>query len=116
MLRFRCFHNTDPPAVTAIWQSRDGQPGLYQPVSVDLLEQYVFGKPYFDCAGFILATDDDRPVGFAHAGFGPNPSRDGLSTDAGVTCLLLTLPEFARPEIAAGLLERCEHYLRRPRG
>jgi ribosomal protein S18 acetylase RimI-like enzyme len=111
MLRFRPFRNTDPPAVTAIWRSRDEQPGLHRPVSVDLLEQFVFGKLYFEYAGLILALDENRPVGFAHAAFGPDESRAGISTDQGVTCLVLTSPDFAQPEIAAGLLERCEAYL-----
>ncbi len=111
MLRFRSFRNTDPPAVTAIWRSRSAQPGLYQPVSVDLLEQFVFGKLYFDYAGLILALDDDRPVAFAHAAFGPNEARDGICVEQGVTCIVLASPDYAQPEVATGLLERCEDYL-----
>jgi ribosomal protein S18 acetylase RimI-like enzyme len=113
MIRFRSFRNTDPPAVTAIWRSGQGQPGLCPSVTVDLLEQFVFGKLYFDYAGLILAWDEDHPVGFAHAGFGPNELRTGVSTDQGVTCLILAPQATATQEVAAGLLERSEEYLRR---
>ena len=113
MLTYRKFRNTDPPAIAALWQSREGQPGPYQPVSPDLLEQLVFAKRYFDYAGLILAHDDGRLVGFAHAGFGPNAEETDLSTDCGTTCLMLTAPGPSEAEAAVGLLEQCEHYLRR---
>ncbi|NUQ63517.1 MAG: GNAT family N-acetyltransferase [Pirellulales bacterium] len=112
MLRFHTFRNTDPPAITSIWRSRNGQPGFQQPVSVDLFEQLVFGKLYFDYPGLVLALDDEQPVGFAHAGFGPNEARSGISTEHGVVCVLFTRPEHSRPEVTAGLLEQCEAYLR----
>jgi ribosomal protein S18 acetylase RimI-like enzyme len=113
MLTYRTFRNADPPALAALWRSREGQPGLYQPISSELLDQLVFAKRYFDYAGLILAHDDGRLVGFAHAGFGPNADETDLSTDCGTTCLLLTAPGPAEAAVAAGLLEQCENYLRR---
>lgn len=113
MLRYRSFRNTDPPTVTAIWRSRVGQDGLLQPVSVDLLEQLLFGKLCFDYKGMILAWDGDRPVGFAHAGFGPNEARNWISTEVGVTCIVVVRPECEQSEVVAGLLEQSENYLRR---
>jgi GNAT superfamily N-acetyltransferase len=112
MLSFRTFRNTDPPAVIDIWRSRAGQPGLLQPVSADLFEQLVFAKPYFDCHGLIIADDDGRAVGFAHAGFGPNDCESDISTDLGVTCVALVRPECPTAEVAAGLLRQTEQYLR----
>ena len=111
MLNYRSFRNTDPPALTAIWRSRAGQLGLVQPISVDLFEQLVLGKVYFDSEGLILAFDDDLPVGFAHAAFGPNEGRNRISTEAGVTCMLIVRPDCAEAEVAAGLLKQCEAYL-----
>jgi len=111
MLRYRTFQNTDPPALVAIWRSRAGQPGLMQPVSVDLFERFVFGKVYFDPKGLILAFDDQRPVGFTHAGFGPNEQQDRISTEKGVTCVLIVRPDSPKAEVAEGLLERSEDYL-----
>jgi GNAT superfamily N-acetyltransferase len=113
MLRYRSFRNTDPPAIAALWRSRAGQPGLVQPISIDLLEQFIFGKLYFDYAGLILAFDDDRPVGFAHAAFGPNESCNGISTGTGLMAMLLVRPEYAESQVPGGLLAEGEAYLRR---
>ena len=112
MISFQPFRNTDPPVVTAIWRAQAGRPGYVQPASVDLFEQLVFGKLHFDYDGLILARDGDRPVGMAHAGFGPNQSRDGLSHDVGITSLVAPVPDCPAPDdVAAGLLEHCETYL-----
>jgi GNAT superfamily N-acetyltransferase len=84
---------------------------MAQPISVELLEQLVFGKVYFDSRGLILAHDDGRPVGFVHAGFGPNEARDRLSTGVGVTCVVVVRPDCDEVKVAEGLLERSEAYL-----
>jgi GNAT superfamily N-acetyltransferase len=112
MLTYRSFRNADPPIQTALWRSRAGQSGLMDPVSPDLLEQLVFAKPYFDYAGLILAFADGSPVGFAHAGFGPNDQLSAVSFDLGVTSIVIVRPDCAEGEAAAGLLEQCEQYLR----
>ena len=111
MIRFRPFRNADPPAMVSIWRSRAGQPGVTQPVCADLLEQLVFGKVYFAETGLFMALDDDRPVGFAHAAFGPNEDRDWISTHTGVICMLMVRPDAAEAEVAGGLLEKCEEFL-----
>lgn len=112
MLRYRRFRNTDPPIVAEIWRSRAEELALVQPVSADLFEQFVFGRLHFDYAGLIVALDDDRPVGFAHASFGPDAAERRPSTDTGVTCLILVRPDCDQAAVAAGLLDRCETYLR----
>ena len=112
MLRYRAFCNTDPPVVAGIWRSRAHDGALVQPVSADLFEQLVFGRLHFDYAGLILALDGDRPVGFAHASFGPNAAGDHICTDTGVTCLIVVRPDCDEAAVAAGLLDRCEAYLR----
>ncbi len=86
--------------------------GLAQPMSTSLLENLVFWKPYFDREGLIVAVEDDRLVGFVHAGFGPNEQRDSCSVELGVTCLLMTPPHAERETIATELLARSERYLR----
>lgn len=99
--------------LAAIWRSRREQAGLVQPVSPELLEQYVFAKLYFDYEGLILACQEDgQPVGFAHAGFGPTADENGVSTEAGTTCMILARHDCPEAEVAAGLLERSETYLR----
>jgi len=110
---YRTFRNTDPPILVELWRSRAGQIGFVQPVSCDLIEQLVFAKLYFDYGGLFLAFDDDRPVGFAHAGFGPNENQTWISNETGVTCIVLVRPDCTEAnEVATGLLERCESYLR----
>jgi ribosomal protein S18 acetylase RimI-like enzyme len=113
MLTYRTFRNTDPPKLASIWRSRAGQQALAQPISVDLLEQYVFAKLYFDYHGLILACDDGEAVGFAHAGFGPDDQEGGVCTEMGTTCLVLTRADCRKAELATGLLEQSEAYLRR---
>jgi len=112
MLRYRTFRNTDPPLVCALWRSRAGQCGFVQPVSVAVLEQLVFGKLHFDYEGLILALDDERPLGFAHASFGPDERQTAISRATGVICVVCVRPDCAEAEVAAGLVERCEEYLR----
>jgi GNAT superfamily N-acetyltransferase len=112
MLTYRSFRNTDPPILTSLWRSRAGQPGFIDPISLELLEQLVFAKLYFDYAGLILAFQDGEPVGFAHAGFGPNEQLGAISFDLGVTAIIVVRPDCPEAEVAAGLLGECEKYLR----
>ena len=103
MLTYRSFRNFDPPALTALWRSHAGQPGFVQPVSTDLFEQLVFAKLYFDYGGLVLAHDDGRLLGFAHAGFGPDVARNWISTESGVICVVVTAPGCAEAEVTDGL-------------
>ncbi len=96
-----------------IWRGCAGRPGLAQPISVATLDLLVLSKPYFDREGLILALDDERPVGFAHAGFGPNEDESGLSRELGVIVLLLVVSHPEEAAIRAGLLAQSEGYLRR---
>ena len=113
MIHYRSFRNTDPPALVDIWRSHANVPGLAQPMSVPRLEQLVLAKPYFDHDGLIVALADEQPIGFAHAGFGPNEDETGLCVDPGVTCVLLVHPHPEHDEIERELLARCETYLTR---
>ena len=111
-IQFRSFRNADPPALVAVWQSRAGQPGLNPSVDLEIFEQFILGKTYFDPQGLILACEGDRVVGFVHASFGANDTEDGISTELGTTALLMVRPEGDEALVAAGLLEQSEAYLR----
>ena len=76
------------------------------------LEHYVLAKPYFDREGLIIAEDAGEPVGFAHAGFGPDESGQRLSYDTGVVCLVAVRPSHRRRKVGTELLRRAEAYLR----
>lgn len=112
MVEFRCFRNDDPPRLADAWRCADLGPAAVQPMTSALLETCVFSKPYFDRAGLIVAVDAGRAVGFAHAGFGPDASRSALDTTVGTTMLVVAVPHERREAITAGLLARCEDYLR----
>ena len=113
MIEFRCFRNDDPPRLAGIWRTADLGPGAVQPMTVAHLEACVFSKPYFDREGLILALDDGRGVGFAHAAFAPSADRAAIDTSTGSTLLVVVEPHEREDEIAAGLIARCEDYLRR---
>lgn len=110
---FRSFLNTDPPLLVDVWRRQRRFRGLADRISGVALEQLIFSKPYFDPAGLILAVDGDRPLGFVHAGFGPNATRQDLDQTTGVISAL-RVPEVDGSEsVAAGLLERAFEYLQR---
>jgi len=113
MIEFRCFRNCDPPRLADIWRAADLGPCAVQPMTAALLESAVFSKPYFDREGLIVALDGERAVGFAHAAFGPSGDRSRLDTTTGTTLLVVVVPHPEREAIAAGLIARCEDYLRR---
>jgi hypothetical protein len=43
-----------------------------RPLRVHELDDRAFGLVYFDRAGLIVAERDERIVGYAHSGFGPD--------------------------------------------
>ena len=112
MIAFRCFRNDDPPRLADVWRNADLGPGAMQPMTVSHLEACVFSKPYFEREGLVLALDGDRAVGFAHASFAPSADRGSLDTTTGTTLLVVVAPHEREDEIAAGLIARCEDYLR----
>lgn len=112
MYRLRSFQNADPPHLAAIWRSQPPQRGLLQPVTAPLLEYGVFSKMHFDPAGLIVATRDDVPVGFAHAGFGPSNDEGGIDTSLGTTLLLMVEGGRNDDGLADELLAASEAYLR----
>jgi len=109
---FRPFRNSDPPRLAEIWREQPPQRGRMQPATPTIFEQLVFSKPYFDPAGLIIALDDDRPVGFAHAGFGGSDDQIGISTDIGTTYQLVLRADYQDGALAGELLARSEAFLR----
>ena len=112
VLRFRPFRNTDPPHLAEIWRSQPPQRGMLQPVSTALLEHAVFSKMHFDRKGLIVATRDDVPVGFVHAGFGPDDDGAAIDTSLGTTLMMLLRAGEEDASLADDLLAASEEYLR----
>ncbi len=112
MLRFRPFRNTDPPHLAEIWRSQPPQRGVLQSISPPLLEYAVFSKAHFDRQGLIVATQDDLPIGFVHAGFGPDETGNALDTSLGTTHMLMLRAGHEEASLADDLLAASEAYLR----
>ena len=113
MIEFRCFRNDDPPRLADAWRSADLGPSAMQPMTSTLLEACVFSKPYFDRTGLMVAIEDGRVVGFAHAAFGPNEDQSAIDTVLGTTLLVVVVPHAEQERIGDVLLQQCEDYLRR---
>ena len=111
MVQFRPFINSDPPQLVAIWNAQPDSKGLTRRMKAPTLEHFVFAKPYFDRQGLIVAEQDGRLIGFAHAGFGPSEDRASLDISTGVVCEVVVLPEFESPELIGQLVGKAEEYL-----
>ena len=112
MPQIRPFTNLDPPAVAEVWRRCAQQPGLTLPVSVDLFERLVFSKLYFPASRLFLAFEGAKPLGFAHAAFGPNQDRTWISPRTGVVCMLLVCPDCpGQDTVACKLLDHCDRFL-----
>ena len=110
-MRFRAFRNTDPPKLAKIWSRQTPIRGYARSVTAQSLDIYVFSKPYFDRNGLIVAEDNHEIIGFVHAGFGPNADYTDISTEMGVTCMLLTDPNVDFESLAPQLLSESEKYM-----
>jgi len=111
---FRRFLNTDPPALADVWNESHTARGSFPLRTPALLERWVFSKPYFDPDGLIVAVDDadnNRVVGYALAGFGPNEELSALDYSQGVICSLGVRPTTQRHGVARDLVQKAEEYL-----
>jgi ribosomal protein S18 acetylase RimI-like enzyme len=111
-LQYRIFRNPDPPGLAEIWNDVCVNRGGYELRNPSLLERWVFSKPYFDPNGLVLAEDNGKLVGFAHAGFGPNEDQTWLAPEVGVICAIMVRPSHRGRGVGATLLRHSEEYLR----
>jgi len=110
-MEIRPFRNQDAPLVADVWRSQAAHRGLAQPLTAAMFEELVLAKCFFDRDGLLLAVDGDLPLGFVHAGFGPDADLAGYSRRAGVVSRLMLRP--GQPNgLAEELLMRAEAYLR----
>jgi ribosomal protein S18 acetylase RimI-like enzyme len=108
---YRTFRNDDPPRLADLWNEVFCNRGAVRLRNASPLERFIFGKPYFDPEGLILAWDNAALVGFAHAGFGGNASESALEYADGVICAVGVRPTHRRRRIGSELVRRCEAYL-----
>ena len=115
--RFRPYRNSDPPALTRLWNLAAPRIATAHSLRVHELDAHAWGKVTFEAAGLIVAERDGRIAGFAHAGFGPDiPVSPGrplrLSEEVGTTAMLIVEPGPGDDDLAVGLLASAEDYLR----
>ncbi|MGL4512480.1 MAG: GNAT family N-acetyltransferase [Lacipirellulaceae bacterium] len=108
MYQIRAFRNSDPPHLARVWRTQPPQRGLAQPVSAAMLELCVFSKQFFEPDDLLIATLDGEPVGFAHAGFGPNEAGDAIDTSLGSTQMLMLRGDLDEPGLADELIAHSE--------
>ena len=113
VIRYRASLNTDPPALADIWNASATGRGAYPIRTPAHFERWLFSKPYFRRDDITVAVDDDnRPVGFALAGFAPNQELTALDLSSGVVCAVLVRPEFRRQGVGRELFRRADDTLR----
>lgn len=110
-MRFRKFRNNDPPKLFELCRSVDLGRGAARPESMQAFEIAVYGLPYFDPAGLIIAEHEGEVVGFVHAGFGFSENLNSLDTSKGVICWLVVKRTEHRQGIGRELIQRAEEYL-----
>jgi ribosomal protein S18 acetylase RimI-like enzyme len=109
---FRPFRNSDPPRLAEIWREQPPLRGRFPAMTSGILDQLVLSKPYFDERGLIVAVLEDAPVGFVHAGFGPDESEQSVSRDTGMIYQLMMRSAHREPSLADELIHQAEAYLR----
>jgi ribosomal protein S18 acetylase RimI-like enzyme len=112
VIEYRCFRNTDPPGLVEAWNEALTGRGAVRLRNSSPLERHAFSKVFFDPSGLILAREQNRCLGFVHAGFGARADGGALDPETGVTCLLAVRPSHRGKGIGTELLRRSEAYLR----
>ena len=116
--RLRPFRNGDPPALADLWNRGTPDRSAARPLAVHEFDSAIMGKLHFDAAGLIVAErlEDGRPVGFAHAGFGPaDPAGldHRLDPTLGTVAMMVVEPGLADdPELGPALVAGAAAYLR----
>lgn len=113
MIEYRSFRNYDPPKILRLWLDAQLGRGAAKPVRNDeSFDSVIYSQHYFDPCGLIIATDDNRPVGYVHAGFGPAADGSNIDVTRGVICAVIVHPEYRRRGIGRELVRRAEAYLK----
>jgi ribosomal protein S18 acetylase RimI-like enzyme len=116
VIHFRPFRNSDPPALVKLWNQSVPEHSCVRPLLVHELDDHAFGSVLFDREGLIVAEREGRPVGFVHAGFGPdlltNAHPFEFSPDLGAVTIVAVEPGPDAAATAAGLVVEGERFLR----
>jgi ribosomal protein S18 acetylase RimI-like enzyme len=114
LTRFRPYRNSDSPALAALWNRGAPPSAVARPLTVHEFDFQVVGGPCFEAAGLIVAEQEGRLIGFAHAGFGPETIRSRplyLSYALGTVGMLVVEPAVDDLALEDSLLAAAERYL-----
>jgi len=112
LIEYRTFRNSDPPQLVRLWNACRLGRGAVGHINCDMLDALVFAEPYWDRDGLIVAHDEERIIGFVHAGFGANDAGTTLDHATGIISMLLVDPDYRRQGIGRELLRLGEEYLK----
>ena len=112
MVEYRSFRNNDPPRLLQLLREANLGRGFAPAASIYHYDLAVMALPYFEPAGLIVASEDDRLVGFVHAGFGFQEHHRELDHSQGVISSIVVHPDHQRSGVATELLKRAEDYLK----
>ena len=113
VINYRTFRNGDPPGLVEVWNEVFTGRGAVRMQGCSWIEYFLFAKTYFDPESLIVACDaNERIVGFALAGFGPDDTERALAHRTGVLSLLGVSAAHRGRGVGSGLLHRAESYLR----
>lgn len=116
MIRLRAFRNGDPPALADLWNRALPDRAVVRPLGPHEFDSLVLSRVGFDREGLIVAEDDERLVGFAHAGFGPgSPIGPAhlLDGELGTVGMVVVEPGLEGSDLGRDLLLEAEGYLKR---
>ena len=114
MIRLRILRNGDPPALADLWNRGLPGRGVVRPLGPHEFNEQILTRLTFDRQGLILAEDEGRVVGFAHAEFGPAATRGSshrLDHDMGTVAMLVLDPDRDDPTVGRALFAEAEAYL-----
>jgi len=112
LIEYRSFLNTDLPLIVDLWSRLSSVEGLVASVDETILEKHVFSKIYFDRLGFYVACENNRVIGFAHAGFPPTEDLSDLDKQSGIISQIRVEPRMDSDEIGRQLLGNVTEYCR----
>lgn len=112
VIAYRHFRNGDPPQLLNLWHCCGLGRGAAFDITCDALDLLIFSVQYFDPKGLFVALDDNRVIGFVHAGFGSNDTGSGISPQRGVICAVMVHPDYRRQGVGRHLVGLAEQYLR----
>lgn len=111
-LRTRIFNNTDLDAVCELWNAHHRDLLIGLPINAERMELFIQAKPFFQPQQLIIATQDERPVGFIHFGPVSSISLDHDEPGQSSIAALCIHPDEDESSIAAVLLESAERHCR----